>query len=136
MIESLPLAGQLPVLVVTASAAEQFERMRAKRNKFEAVLRVRVVPDSGCGDYRYAMGIEPGPREEDLTIDSHGIQVIIDPASVDLLRGSTLDYSDALIDGGFKLNNPNANSACGCGQSFTTSGRAVVSEHKRGAISI
>ena len=136
MIESLPLAARPPVLVVTPSAAAQFERMRAKRNKFEAVLRVRVVPDSGCGDYRYAMGIEPGPREEDLTIDSHGIQVIIDPASVDLLRGSTLDYSDALIDGGFKLNNPNANSACGCGQSFTTSGRAVVSEHKRGAISI
>ena len=136
MIESLPIATQPPVLAVTSAAAAQFERMRSKRNKPDAVLRVRVVPDSGCGDFRYAMGIEPGPREGDLTIDAHGIGVIVDPESIDLLRGSTLDFSDALIDGGFKLNNPNARSACGCGQSFTTSGRAVVSEHERGAISL
>ena len=136
MMDSLPMAAAAPVLAITESAAAQFERMRAKRNKPEAVLRVRVVPDSGCGDFRYAMGIEPGPRDGDMSIDAHGITVIVDPASVGLLRGSTLDYSDALIDGGFKLLNPNAGSACGCGQSFTTSGRAVTSEHKRGALGI
>ena len=136
MMDSLPMAGQTDVLAITASAAAQFNRMRAKRNKPSAVLRVRVVPDSGCGDFRYAMGIEPGPREGDMSIDAHGITVIVDATSVDLLRGSTLDYSDALIDGGFKLLNPNAQSACGCGQSFTTSGRAVASEHKRGALAL
>jgi len=136
MMDSLPMAANAPVLAITESAAAQFERMRAKRNKPEAVLRVRVVPDSGCGDFRYAMGIEPGPRDGDMSIDAHGITVIVDAASVGLLRGSTLDYSDALIDGGFKLLNPNAQSACGCGQSFTTSGRAVTSEHKRGALSL
>ena len=88
------------MLAITASAAAQFNRMRAKRKKPSAVLRVRVVPDSGCGDFRYAMGIEPGPREGDMAIDAHGITVIVDATSVDLLRGSTLDYSDALIDGG------------------------------------
>ena len=59
MMDSLPMAAAAPVLAITESAAAQFERMRAKRNKPEAVLRVRVVPDSGCGDFRYAMGIEP-----------------------------------------------------------------------------
>lgn len=124
------------MLTVTPSAAAQFERTRSKRNKPGAVLRVRVVPDSGCGDFRYAMGIEPSPRDGDVTVEAHGMSVVIDQTSVDLIRGSVLDYSDALIDGGFKLSNPNARSACGCGQSFTTSGRAVVSEHKRGAIPV
>ena len=90
MMDSLPMAAAAPVLAITESAAAQFERMRAKRQKPEAVLRVRVVPDSGCGDFRYAMGIEPGPRDGDMSIDAHGITVIVDPASVGLLRGSTL----------------------------------------------
>ena len=117
------------VLAISVAAAGEFRRMRKKRNKPEAVLRVRVVPESGCGDYRYAMGIEPQPRDGDLSVSAHGITVIVDPDSVEILRGSTLDYSDALIDGGFNLDNPNTRSMCGCGQSFSLTGRAIKSEH-------
>lgn len=139
--DRLPLATvpakPAAVLAISAAAAREFHRMREKREKPEAVLRVRVVPESGCGDYRYAMGIEPQPREGDLTVSAHGITVIVDLDSVEILRGSTLDYSDALIDGGFKLDNPNARSMCGCGQSFSLTGRAIKSEHAvRGAVSL
>lgn len=129
----LPLADA-PVLKVEPSAAVEFERMRTKRNRPDAVLRVRVVVDSGCGDFRYAMGIEPGPREGDQSIPAHGVTVVVDPKSAELLRGSTLEYSDSLMDGGFKVRNPRAQSECGCGQSFSLTGREITSEHLRGGL--
>ena len=118
-----------PDIDVTAAAAGEFERMRVKRNRPTAVLRVRVVPETGCGDFRYAMGMEPHPREGDLTLEAHGMTLILDAESAELLRGSTIDFSEALIDGGFKINNPNARSMCGCGQSFSLTGRAIASQH-------
>ena len=129
----LPLADA-PVLKVEPSAAVEFERMRTKRNRPDAVLRVRVVVDSGCGDFRYAMGIEPGPREGDQSIPAHGVTVVLDADSAELLRGSTLEYSDSLMDGGFKVRNPRAQSECGCGQSFSLTGREITSEHLRGGL--
>ena len=129
----LPLADA-PILTVRPSAAAEFDRMRTKRNRPDAVLRVRVIVDSGCGDFRYAMGIEPGPREGDQSIPAHGVTVIVDAESADLLRGSTLDYSDSLMDGGFKVLNPRAQSVCGCGQSFSLTGREITSEHVRGGL--
>ncbi|MCY3895452.1 MAG: iron-sulfur cluster assembly accessory protein [Chloroflexi bacterium] len=129
----LPLADA-PILTVRPSAAAEFDRMRTKRNRPDAVLRVRVIVDSGCGDFRYAMGIEPGPREGDQSIPAHGVTVIVDAESAVLLRGSTLDYSDSLMDGGFKVLNPRAQSVCGCGQSFSLTGREITSEHVRGGL--
>ena len=73
----LPMADA-PILVVQPSAAAEFDRMRTKRNRPDAVLRVRVIVDSGCGDFRYAMGIEPGPREGDQSIPAHGVTVVVD----------------------------------------------------------
>ena len=129
----LPLADA-PILRVEPSAAAEFDRMRTKRNRPDAVLRVRVVVESGCGDFRYAMGIEPGPREGDQSIPAHGVTVIVDPESAELLRGSTLEYSDSLMDGGFKVRNPRAQSVCGCGQSFSLTGREITSEHMPGGL--
>ncbi len=130
--DALPIAqpgATEPWLDMTERAAEAFKRLAGKRNRPDAVLRVRVAPDHTCGDYKYAMGIEPGARADDITLEFHGMSVIVDSSSVELLRGSTIDYSDALIDGGFQIDNPNAKSSCGCGLSFTTSGRQVESQH-------
>lgn len=118
-----------PQLGMTEAAAAEFARLRLKRNKPTAVLRVRVADGGGCGDYRYAMGIEPGPRRGDFSLAFHGITLIVDPRSAAVLQGSTIDFSDSLMDGGFKIQNPNAKSSCGCGQSFSTTGRAIESKH-------
>ena len=118
-----------PDIRVTVAAAAEFERMRVKRDRPTAVLRVRVVPETGCGDFRYAMGIEPCARDGDVTLEAHGITLIVDLESANLLQGSTIDYSEALIDGGFKINNPSARSICGRGQSFSLTGRAIASQH-------
>ncbi len=124
-----PTTSAEPWLDMTERAAKAFKRLASKRNRPDAVLRVRVAPDHTCGDYKYAMGIEPGARAGDVMVEFHGMSVIVDSGSVEMLRGATIDYSEALIDGGFQIENPNARSSCGCGLSFTTSGRQVESRH-------
>jgi iron-sulfur cluster assembly accessory protein len=57
-------------------------------------------------------------RPDDFSAEMHGVFVLIDPFSAKYLRGTVVDYSDALTGGGFKLSNPNARQSCGCGKSF------------------
>ena len=57
-------------------------------------------------------------RDDDLAAELHGVQVLVDPFSANYLRGAVIDFSDELTGGGFKINNPNAHSSCGCGKSF------------------
>ncbi|MGH7981159.1 MAG: HesB/IscA family protein, partial [Limisphaerales bacterium] len=59
-------------------------------------------------------------REGDLVTERGGVSVLIDPVSMDYLRGARVDYSDSLTAGGFKISNPNAKQSCGCGKSFQT----------------
>ena len=56
---------------------------------------------------------------DDVTVDYGGVKVVVDPSSAQLLEGATLDYKDGLNQAGFSINNPNAQSTCGCGQSFS-----------------
>ena len=87
--DALPMAqarATEPWLDMTEHAAEAFKRLADKRNRPDAVLRVRVAPDHTCGDYKYAMGIEPGARADDVTLEFHGMSVIVDSGSVELLR--------------------------------------------------
>jgi iron-sulfur cluster assembly protein/iron-sulfur cluster insertion protein len=56
---------------------------------------------------------------DDLTLEKDGVKVVVDPSSAQLLTGATLDYKDGLQQAGFSINNPNAQSTCGCGQSFS-----------------
>ena len=58
-------------------------------------------------------------RPDDLGAEFHGVGVVVDPFSANYMRGSVIDFSDALTGGGFKINNPNAHSNCGCGKSFS-----------------
>ena len=74
----------------------------------------------GCSGFRYGMMIEDSPTEEDNTLEANGVKVYVDGKSIDLLRGSQIDYVDTLMGAGFTVNNPNAVAACGCGSSFRT----------------
>nr|WP_280953752.1 iron-sulfur cluster assembly accessory protein [Symbiobacterium terraclitae] len=86
-------------------------------------LRVLVRP-GGCSGFEYGMALERNPRPDDNVGEFDGIKVVIDPASLPYIDGSTIDYVDSLMGGGFAINNPNAVSTCGCGQSFRTAGAA------------
>ncbi len=104
---------------VTPAAADAVKELLSKRNLSGYALRV-FVSGGGCSGYQYGMALENNIREQDLQADFHGVQVVVDEVSINYLRGATVDYVDGLMGTGFKIENPNAVAACGCGSSFRT----------------
>ncbi len=105
------------MITVTDSAASKVKELLAEEENNEMALRVAVRP-GGCSGYSYEMFFDADSVEDDQTTEIGGVKVILDSASADLLTGATLDYKDGLTDAGFKIDNPNAQSSCGCGKSF------------------
>lgn len=83
-----------------------------------AALRVEVLA-GGCNGFQYRFDLDQAPAEDDIIIEQGAAKVFIDPASLELLAGSELDYTDALMGAHFAVKNPNAASSCGCGTSFS-----------------
>lgn len=106
-------------ITVTPAAAEAVKDLLAKRNLSGYALRV-FVSGGGCSGFQYGMALENNIREQDVQAEFHGVQVVVDEVSIDYLRGATVDYVDGLMGTGFKIENPNAVSSCGCGSSFRT----------------
>ncbi len=109
------------LIVLTPLAANKIKSILAERNLPNHGLRV-FVSGGGCSGMQYGMAIEGNPREVDTTVETDGVKVYIDPTSMMYLGGATIDYVDNLMGGGFRIDNPNAVSTCGCGHSFRTSG--------------
>ncbi len=79
-------------------------------------LRVSVE-DGGCSGRQYVMKIDE-PQADDFILSDGGVQIVVDPASHELLKDCQVDYLDTLSDTGFKIHNPQAKRSCGCGRSF------------------
>jgi iron-sulfur cluster assembly protein len=117
---------EAPVVTLTPLAAGKIKSILAERNLPTHGLRV-FVSGGGCSGMQYGMALEGNPREYDTTIELDGVKVYIDPTSMMYLNGATIDYIDNLMGGGFRIDNPNAVSTCGCGHSFRTSGSPAAS---------
>ncbi len=104
---------------LTELAASKLQNILAEKKMPDHGLRV-FVAGGGCSGLQYGMAFESQPRDMDTVIDAHGLKVYIDPVSLDYLYGASIDYVDSLMGGGFRIENPNAVAACGCGQSFRT----------------
>jgi iron-sulfur cluster assembly protein/iron-sulfur cluster insertion protein len=110
-------ATEKPVVSLTESAAKEVQSMLAKE-KDGANKGLRVYVESGgCSGLQYGMVFDE-KRPDDLIASFHGVSVLVDPFSANYVRGSIVDFSDALSGGGFKITNPNARQSCGCGKSF------------------
>jgi len=83
-----------------------------------AGLRISVV-GGGCSGFSYSMGFENSPGMLDKTYQFGGLNVFVDQASMLYLDGAEVDYVETLEGSGFKFNNPNVKSTCGCGSSFS-----------------
>ena len=104
-------------VTLTQSAAQHVARHLAKRGKGIGLrLGVRT---SGCSGLAYKLEYADEMRPEDVTFESNGITVIVDPKSLPYLEGTELDFTREGLQEGFKFNNPNVKDACGCGESFT-----------------
>jgi iron-sulfur cluster insertion protein len=102
---------------LTERAAARIAEIVAAEGR-QAALRVAVLA-GGCSGFQYRFELDETPQGDDLVIERSGAKVLVDPASLDLLAGSELDYTDELMGSHFAVRNPNAKSACGCGTSFS-----------------
>ncbi len=103
---------------IAESAVKRLKILLAERQTPDAGLRV-AVRGGGCSGLAYAVEWAELPREKDRIFEREGVRVFVDPKSYLYLLGSELTYEEGLMASGFKLVNPNAKSACGCGESFT-----------------
>ncbi len=104
------------VIHLTESAVKRIQSLQTQPEHAGKHLRV-YVEEGGCSGMQYGMVFDER-RPEDLHAEFHGVGVLVDPFSVNYLRGAVIDFSDALTGGGFKIKNPNAHRSCGCGKSF------------------
>jgi iron-sulfur cluster assembly protein len=111
-----------PDIKLMPSAAAKLREILAARNMTDSGLRV-FVSGGGCSGMQYGMAIEKEAGEFDSVYEQEGVRVFVDPTSMMYLSGASIDYVDNLMGGGFRIDNPNAVSSCGCGHSFRTSGQ-------------
>jgi iron-sulfur cluster assembly accessory protein len=106
---------------LTEAAATAVQDLLKKRELGDLALRV-FVSGGGCSGFQYGMALEDNIRDTDIVAEQHGVKLVIDEISINYLDGATVDYVDEIMGSGFKIENPNAVSTCGCGSSFKTSG--------------
>ncbi len=103
---------------LTDRAAAEIKGLLEKQGKADAMLRV-FVSGGGCSGFQYGMSLEDAAMEGDYQEEANGVKVIVDPRSALYIDGAEIDFVDTMMGGGFKIDNPNAASSCGCGHSFT-----------------
>jgi len=106
-------------IYLTDAAIEIVKNLLVQKNVPDYGLRV-FVSGGGCSGLQYGMALEAEARPYDNVIESDGVKVFVDPTSMMYLNQATIDYEDSIMGGGFKIENPNAVSSCGCGHSFKT----------------
>lgn len=115
-VDSKPRVGTERLVKVTAGASDKIFELISREGNGE-YLRIRIT-GGGCNGLSYKMKFVSEPKESDILVVSSGIEVLIDSKTALYLRGTTLDYSNKMVAGGFKFSNPNAKASCSCGESF------------------
>ena len=117
------LQVETSVITVTPAAVEMIRSLLEQREIPNHALRV-FVTGGGCSGMQYGMAFEEKAGDFDRQVEVDGVRLIIDPTSLMYLEGATIDFVDSLMGGGFRIDNPNAVSTCGCGHSFRTANDA------------
>ena len=104
------------VVLLTASALAEVKSLLTKPENAGKHMRF-YVEQGGCSGMQYGMTFDE-QRDGDRVSANDGVTILVDAISADFLRGTVVDFSDALTAGGFKISNPNAKESCGCGKSF------------------
>ncbi|HEY0959619.1 MAG TPA: iron-sulfur cluster assembly accessory protein [Novosphingobium sp.] len=103
-------------LTLSPTAAARIAVIAAKQAK-PAILRLSVE-GGGCSGFQYQFGLADAPDADDLVTETDGVRLVVDPVSLDLVAGCTVDFVESLGGAAFRVENPNATAGCGCGSSF------------------
>ena len=104
------------IVSLTPAAAAKIRGLMASEEDV-SVLRV-AIEGGGCSGFQYGLGFDRGAQEGDHEFECEGVTVVVDPFSAPYLMGAQVDYLETIQESGFKIENPNAVSSCGCGHSF------------------
>ena len=106
-----------PLISLTQSAAKRVAWIAERQNK-PAILRL-AVDGGGCAGFTYKFELAPQADSDDEVVETEGVKLVVDPISLDLVKGSAVDFVEDLGGAAFRVTNPNAQSGCGCGSSFS-----------------
>ena len=106
-----------PQISLTESAAKRVAWI-AQRQEKPAILRL-AVDGGGCAGFTYKFELSPAADSDDEVVETDGVKLVVDPMSLELVKGSAVDFVEDLNGAAFKVTNPNAQSGCGCGSSFS-----------------
>ena len=106
------------LLDLTPLAAEKVKELMASEPDADALVLRVAIQGGGCSGFQYGLGFDSGVAEGDHELMLEGVRVVVDPFSAPYLQGARIDYLNGLQESGFKIENPNAVSSCGCGHSF------------------
>ena len=107
----------MSIVTLTEAAAVKARELLEKTESPGDALRVRVI-DGGCSGMRYELLFDGETGETDSVFEQHGLRVVVDSESATFLADTTIDFVEGLNEAGFKIENPNASTTCGCGESF------------------
>ncbi len=106
-----------PEITLTENAAKRVAWIAERQSK-PAILRL-AVDGGGCAGFTYKFELAEAADAEDAIAETDGVKLIVDPISLDLVRGSAVDFVENMGGSSFQVTNPNAASGCGCGSSFS-----------------
>jgi iron-sulfur cluster assembly accessory protein len=115
---SVSISRKPSVITLTDGAITKVSDLLAQEGNDALALRVAVRP-GGCSGYSYEMFFDSELTDDDRVAQQGAVKVVVDSASAELLKGSTLEYTDGLQGAGFNISNPSATRTCGCGSSFS-----------------
>jgi iron-sulfur cluster assembly accessory protein len=103
-------------LTLSPAAAKRVGWIAERQGK-PAILRL-TVEGGGCSGFQYRFDLTDAAENDDMVSETDGVRLVVDPVSLDLVAGSTVDFVESLGGASFKVENPNATAGCGCGSSF------------------
>ena len=105
-------------ITLTDGLVRRIKNLQIEESNPDLMLRL-AVHGGGCAGFQYEFSLTPALETGDVVFEKDGVRLVVDDMSVQYLGGSTIDYTEELIGAGFQVHNPNAQSSCGCGTSFS-----------------
>jgi iron-sulfur cluster insertion protein len=117
-IDIQPAESAMPGIVFTDAAARKVQELVLEEGNPGLKLRV-YISGGGCSGFQYGFSFDEEQEEDDIAVINDGVTLLVDPMSFQYLMGAEVDYSESLAGAQFVIRNPNANTTCGCGSSFS-----------------
>jgi iron-sulfur cluster insertion protein len=114
---SAPYLAFVTDVILTENAARRVAWIAERQSK-PAILRL-AVDGGGCAGFTYKFELAETQEADDAVVETDGVKLVVDPISLDLVKGSAVDFVEDLGGAAFRVTNPNAQSGCGCGSSFS-----------------